>query len=1013
MFAFLTASALSEELQIGNHIIDVYQPIERTFPSATNGKYVYITQDLFSHNPTLEVRESGYKLSLNPAKGSAVHYSLFKIPENAVVVLNEMSHNTWTIEAGQTVIAVFNTPVSCQVKGNNLLTSTAGFDLTGSGTETDPYFFGSQIIAIKNSGSSAATANFSFAANTESKGTYYTDSKYKITFPSTQNNYAIPTQENVQIYHPGVYSASSIETLKVNINNGYSLKCLQCTGDTGSNPFTLSKQSNTDAISFLVYKKSDDDIVLIPGTNDTKYIWNTYDKGNHQYSQKDSKTYYFVSDSPFMLTYSRTSGTEVAFADTFDTTSPTFVSITETNAVSIYGQFIGLQIKGEGVFFSKMSADFKQNIQSITAPTTGDIQTTDKDCTIIGKSGLSTYNLAASSLLVIPSGYNVYYSKTTENNFNSPNNIQTTITDQGEYYICAYNTADTTVVTGNPTNTIFSKNDTKKILFISGSQALSSSFRSLREGAGKSITYYSSSTARIDVLPLNANINLALTKIENAVAVYLEDNDPDQLAFGFTESSGYDGTTEVHSTRTIKALTNPKIIAENFYYTTIAVDKGKDINLIPISSKKNVLVLMNYEKFGLSAPVIAFTTIQKITPQDENLIYGVTLLDKNIDRISLVINPPQYTRMTVPQGNCAIIAISSNPFRITYPSGIQADKVNDKFQTFTGSDAYIDFITGTGDTQYKNLDDSKPALENYDPTWNPSDNYNGTIIKEGRYDFKLTSTVQTVTASTNTIVFFVPKSMDKKVVINVINPVDGTKDVRKLDLFKNKTLGYYFDTALNIELSGESNLEIYVYKLSITPSSFEGIVFKRGGSEITSKSLGFIGFSNYSLCAVSSPPSGLIGYDANPLTGSQIFTDKPFYVTKESTFKYELKRSDTNDPKEEEFTIPTSDNLKGGISAASLHRQEGELVKYEPDSGLTKGQVAGIVVAIILFIIIDIAIVVLVCYCRKHEPKPQFNFEEEEDALEGDIGADPDGGDVQAGPDVPEDAPAEEEPAKE
>lgn len=993
MFAFLaTASAQSINLQVGSHFVSGTEDLTGIFPS-DSAQYIYFSPDPSSETfyPSLEIHKPGESTTLRFGKSAVVHYSLFKIPANYKYFFgfNSVTQNKWTIPAESVVILLFSKPISCKVEGTNLLTSSTPTDFTQSGQEGNSYFLGSTIIAIKTS---TTPATVTFSGTTPSDVASYNNSNYSPQMDTA--DYTEPDRINAN--HLGVYTISKTGPIPVTPKDGYKIQCIQCT-------FTDNSLSAVDnkPIVFVVFTGATD-FDYIATNNGFRYI-------STSGSQRSGKTTYIVSDLPFTLTFSKTSDTTLSLGDSFDMGS-SLDPITKDKA-AIYDQFIGLKLGDTGVFFIEKISGEASQITATTSEING-IQKTDNNCKIINVQGTEILTVASTTILAVNSNLVTYY--LADNSYQSTKNGQATITATDKQYYLITVPKETIIVSGDPTNTIFSTSTTTKILFISGSQASSS--RSLREDAGKSITYYSSSSATIQVLPFEILIDKTNSMINSAIAVYIEETDTNQKAIGIISSTGYTGSRSI--TPDTQPLSNPMIFTSSQQLT--AATANTKITLIPNPNQKNVLVLMDPSQFVEElSNLYVFNQITEITPKNANLKYGVVLLDNNIDRISAIIDPQEYTRKTVAQGNCAIIVISSTEFTYTFVPqySISPSTIATNFYLLTAkstSDIYIDFTKGSSNPEkIVNYDNSKPALANYDPTWDPSDNYNGTIIKEGRYDFKLTSTVQTVTASTNTIVFFVPKSMDQKVVINVINPVDGTKDVRKLDLFKNKILGYYFDTALNIELSGESNLEIYVYKLTITPSSFEDIVFKRGGSEITSKSLGFVGFSNYSLCAVPSPPSDLKGYDGSAMYGKPIFTGNPFYFTKGSTVKYELKRADTNDPKEEEFTIPTSDNLKGGVSAASMHKQEGELVKYEPDSGLTKGQVAGIVVAIILFIIIDIAIVVLVCYCRKHEPKPQFNFEEEEDALEGDIGADPDGGDVQAGPDVPEDAPAEEEPAKE
>lgn len=1017
MLAILACLASSKNLKEGSHIIESPDTETYTIPN-TSVSYAFIKYDTESDSNTISILNSQTPDTLlGGSKSKVVQYTLFKLPEKYVFGYNYFNKVSYTIPKETTVILIYTKPVTCHIEGSGLLTTSNPEELPlQTGTDTNSDFLGSKFIAIRTS-SNTATITFK---NTNDIPTQRSTLLNNIDLTESTGSYSTTT--TIAANHLGIYNSDGTTTLTVNTKSGYSVQCVSCTVNSDQ----VSAKDN-NKIVFLVVKQQISKLVITNGG--VKYLWDTYNTDRY-YPGNDLQVT-LVSDAPISLKFQKIEGVILKFGNSFDNSELTQINL---NDGTVYGQIIHLFISGSGLILCTIvgSTSLPSSVESLGF---SPFIKLNGDCLFIQQFGIIPANVPSetSTTIIIPSdGISYIYSETSLQQSNKT--LHAKIETPGPYNIITVNKSETTIVQGNP-DALFETKQTKKVLFISSPTSTPFSSRSLLEETSvpKYLHYYSSSSATIKMIPATSSQNPNEHKIENALAVYIEENNQNQNAIGFYDSKGYLSVQNQEIFGNFnsgdKKYSNPTIPYNNMENQA---EENKLITIVSNPSKKNIVLLSDKDKFKMRdgknplSNLIELTGITTIKPTS-NATYRIILLNPNVERVSAIINPKKYTRKIVVKGkNAIIVGSSSNQLSFDFPpnSGITYSNINSDNNTYklitvdSQNDQYIDFIKGDDNsTQIYNLDNNMPALEDYKPEWNPISDFNYQLLLPGRYYFKLSSSERRIKIQLNTIAFFVPKSMNDDIQINVINTIENSKNYKKFNIFSQKLLGYYFDALLDVELSGNTDLEIYIYSMSYKPQNMSQIVFKRGGKQITASEYGFVGFTNYSFCTIGTNSLQFMSYENKQITNQ--FTTGPFFFRGSNTVSYTLISSGADNHQEEEFTIP---NEKAGysISSSDQHSKDGEEIKYQPDSGLTKNQIAGIIAAIIIFIIIDVVIVALVCYCRKHEPKKEYNFEEE-DFLEGELGPEEDAvdgeqkgeaeaesqGEPQAEQNIPEDAPEE------
>lgn len=705
--------------------------------------------------------------------------------------------------------------------------------------------------------------------------------------------------------------------------------------------------------------------------NHSKYLWDTFNGNEYDFVDENSaKSTMFISNYPIWLSFIKTDNVEVNISLSLYGKDGYFQKI-NTNEIIIYGRTISMQVYGRGVLFiNKIQGptDWTDDFISPTKRKVNNFQPTKDDCIFL-KPGLTHIKITMNTLIVIPEGcVSYFYANGVLKEANVTNQKMINISDDDslELDCITVNKDSSAIVTNKPD--IFVKR--KTILFVSNTSTSSS----------RSLKYYSSSKANISTIPPQIKRNDH--KIDRALAVLIEE--PEETVIGFYESEGYNGE------QTISIVENQSIISsidisDNQY---MKADSQITYIIFPKTDKMNILLKGKDDKHELSV----INQVKHIT-LSQNESCSIVLLDPKVDHVSALLNPKQYTRKTVMPGNCAIILDGSKPIQFNPVYGLKSADLSANLKLLTGnisSEAFIDF-TGESDNTTEeivlNLKNAE-ALRHYDPKWNATSNYDGQILTAGRYDIQLTSKIQTVTVESSSIAFFVPKSINDSIKIDVINPVSKSRDVRKFDIFAAKLLGYYFASTLKVELSGNSSIEVYVYNISAQPN-MSTVTFNRGGKIMESKGTSFVGFSNYELCIINEAEGVSIMQNNNIGTVTN-FTGDPFIIQNKGTVKYTLisMKPENDNYIDNLFTIPINqDGIEISVVSSQDYKDMGILVPYK--SGLSGGAIAGIVIAVIILCIIIAAAVFLILYWRKQESKTLENDKEEEDLPEGNNEAEP------------------------
>lgn len=959
MFATLTTLISSTNLKVGNHFISTSKYEEYSIPSKENTTYVFISYDNFI--PTLKIYNKSENISVPGTKNSFFQYTLFEIPnisvQNVIAGYNAFNESTYTLRENSVAILLYSQPVTCKIttqNGNHTVAGSPEELIEGQISESESYFFGSELIVIKSAYDKNATITFK-DTNIPTNAGYNVSEKDILLNGGTQSSF--DNLSNFTASHVGLYNLSSNNDIAVTTSPRYYIHCIR--GSLTNNEQSTIQPSD-GKVTFLVVKGTLENTNIINTNSGSKYLWST---SENEVKNSANKTL-FVSDAPIRLSFTKTEGVNVNLSVSL-AESENFQTI-NTNIISVYGQAISLQVNGSGVLYISQIT----GLTTLTASSTQDnmFNKTDDDVIFL-QTGSVTSKITRNTMFVVPKDCVTYFYKNDE--FIGQSTTQINISKNGENFTLNYITVNTTnlITVENIPNVLIKGT---KILFVSGISK--SSVRSLHdtENNEKSLKVYSDENAQISIIP-SGNV-LSNHKITNALAVYIQVQE--ETLIGFYEQSGYTGTISISGVNENNKYTNPIVITSSHYGKAESEDT---YSIFPKTGQKNVLLKGQGENYDLS--VIEKT--QQITVKKGDS-YFIATVDPNVDHISAIINPKQYTRKTVMPGNCVVFIASSKPVKFNDVNGLKRSfQFGQNSAVLTGqlsSETHIDF---TGESVENinevivNIKGVNPSVENYYPKWDATSTFNGKILSPGRYNIQLTSSIQTVTFESSSMAFFVPKSINDAITIDVINPVLNSKNVKKFNIFSKKLLGYYFSSSFQVELSGSSTIEIYVYKLSTQPN-MDLVTFNRGGDKLESKGIGFVGFSNYSLCVITNA-DGLSLNQYNNKDLSSTFTSDPFIIQKKGTVKYRLisEKQDADSL----FTIPSNeDGTEIQISSSEANIEKGSLITND---GLTPGAKAGIAVAIILFIIIDVAIILLVCYCRKHEPKVQYNFEEEE-LLEGD-----------------------------